>query len=66
MSLLEAEDKIIEATDILSFLSSVTPHPGAIMCENCEHGNQLILFKVMDLLREVRSELKSHGKGAGA
>lgn len=64
ISLLEAGDNLMKAEDILSFLAGVTPHPGTVMGEDGEHGNQLILFRVIELVNEAKKSVEAHRKQA--
>lgn len=55
--LVEIDEKLTHAADILSFLAGVTPHPGTILGEDGEHGQQLILFRAISLLQAAKREV---------
>ena len=69
MTLLDVEDKLMHASDILEFLAGVETRAGTIMGENGDHGHYLILRQVIstiDACREAveRNSIKSNQKVA--
>ncbi|MEM9256200.1 MAG: hypothetical protein AAGA91_12185 [Pseudomonadota bacterium] len=48
------DNSLVQAEDMLSFLAGVTPYEGTYLGPEEEHGQQLILCRVLELIREAR------------